>query len=137
MTLVRRTPLKRKTPLKRTGGIRRVSRKRARQYREYMLRRALFLVAHPYCQVWLTENSFTEAQAIEGKGIVIRETMRGVAVMRAHLAVPASEEIHHRCKRRGMTLLDESTWMAVSHDNHMHIENNKSWARERGYLAHF
>lgn len=34
-------------------------------------------------------------------------------------------------------LLDENFWLAVCRANHERIENNKTWAREQGFLLNF
>lgn len=47
---MKRTPLKRKTPLKRGGRLRPVSKKRAKQNKEYFIYRNLYLNNHPTCE---------------------------------------------------------------------------------------
>ena len=41
-------------------------------------------------------------------------------------------EIHHK-KGRGAYLNDVSTWLAVSRQGHIKIEENPIWAKENGY----
>lgn len=129
--------MKRSAPIKRYTPIRRVSTKRARQLRQYSTARKAFLVAHPYCQVWLKEHGFTESEALAGKGSVSLVRIDVGVTTRALVVVPIAEEVHHVRKRRGAALLDETHWLAVSVEMHNKIERNKSWARARGYLARF
>lgn len=111
--------------------LRRISPRRRAEQEAYGPRAATFLLQHPYCQVWLAERGISEDFAREHRGILDL----GFGVPRVF--VPRSEVIHHRNKRRGPRLLDESEWMAVSHAAHRRIENNKAWARDRGYLRPF
>jgi hypothetical protein len=117
--------------LSRYAPMRRISARRALQSDAYSERQAQFLREHPYCQVWLAERGIPERMAIEQRG-----TLRfGPGV--SPVFVPRSQVVHHRNKRRGARLLDEAEWMAVSHSAHRRIEENKAWARERGYLRPF
>lgn len=123
---MKRTPIVRRTPLKR------VSAKRAKEGRIYAERRKLFLAAHPWCQIWLAENGVEEKDVLR----------HGIAYVRhpilTHISTPEqaprSTEIHHRLKR-GKNYLNEASWMAVSREMHEKVEQNKSWARQRGYLV--
>ncbi len=131
-----RKPMVRKTPMKR------VSARRQRESKVYAAKRKAFLAAHPVCQVWLKENGWHETSigsdtVILGPEIITPEMpqggrylMQGADLLRG----PRSTEIHHR-EKRGKNYLNESTWMAVSAENHRLIEHNKGWARARGYLA--
>lgn len=56
------------------------------------------------------------------------------AHMLEHLRIPKSTEIHHTKKPKATYLNDESTWLAVCREMHEKIENNKAWARSKGYL---
>jgi hypothetical protein len=114
---VKRTPL------------RRISERRLLQNGYYLYRRKRFLDEHPYCQVWLREHGIAEEQALRNGGVVKWEG--------ASVSVPLSTQIHHANKRRGMDLLDEANWLAVSAEYHGRIEGQKSWARDRGYLRPF
>jgi hypothetical protein len=91
--------------MKRTP-MRRVSKKRAVANAIYSKKRKAFLKDHPYCFV---------AHELWGKLLPTRD-------------------IHHMRKPRATYLNDETTWMAVSRRAHEWIENNKSEARERGWL---
>lgn len=119
--MIRRTPL------------RRVSKKRKAALVEYYARRKIFLVLHPYCQVWLAENGFKESDIfqITGRGGVVA---RKDGFRCQEYSVPRSSEIHHTKKPKATYLNDETTWLAVSREMHDKIEQNKSWAREKGYL---
>ncbi len=43
-------------------------------------------------------------------------------------------DIHHKKKPRKTYLNNLDTWMALCRPCHNQIENNKTWARENGYL---
>lgn len=113
----------------RRTGIRRISVRRLEETSRYHYRRKQFLLAHPYCQVWLAENGIPETQAMSVHGLVL--------IGEKVIAVPLSTEVHHKNKRRGHDLLDQEHWMAVSEDAHKRIEANKAWARARGFLLAF
>ena len=89
-----------KTPL------RRVSKKRQKQLRDYTKLRREYLDNHPTCEVCTTKK----ATDIHHKG-----TVGGV--------------------KRGSNLNNVDTWMAVCRGCHNQIEMNKTWARQEGYLA--
>lgn len=72
------------------------------------------------------ENYLSEVRVIENNGI---GQTKAVIFM-----VPAATEIHHTRKPKATYLNDERTWLAVCREMHEKIEQNKSWARERGYL---
>ena len=46
----------------------------------------------------------------------------------------ASTDIHHK-EKRGPKLNDVDTWCALCRPCHQHIEDNKGWAREEGWLV--
>ena len=114
----------RRTPL------RRISERRLLETDLYRRRLQQFLLAHPYCQLWLTEHGVAESLAIERHGIVHLPDNPAALV-------PLATQVHHKNKRRGADLLDENHWLAVSRDAHERIENHKAWARARGYLEPF
>lgn len=133
----RRTPLKRSTtPLKRTP-IRRISKKRAKQVRQYSKERAEYLAANPICEVWLKENGWVKTAPMTYR----METAEfvNVASAEAMLAIgaPASDQVHHRAKRRGAMLNDKRFFLAVCDENHKRIEANLSWARAKGFSENF
>lgn len=133
--LKRYTPIKRSAaPLKRTP-IRRVSKKRAKQMREYGPAAKAFLAKHPICQVWLKENGWSEVQSpVETKfAHPARAHVHAAASLIEDFGALPSEEVHHANKRHGTRLLVEKDWRAVSRVNHVRIENNLAWARENGF----
>jgi len=96
------------------------------RYRE---RQRRFLREHPFCEFWLACRGATQAEAIAARGWV-----RCNGVWRRALR---SSEVHHRDKRRGNRLLDETQWLAVSRRSHRWIEEHKRAARESGFLRPF
>lgn len=114
--------------MKRTP-LRRISARRLIENDYYLYRRKRFLDLHPYCQVWLREHGVDEAAALVTDGrVVIGGSM---------VSIPLATEIHHTNKRRGVDLLDERWWLAVSREAHARIEDDKDWARLHGYLENF
>ena len=109
---MKRSPLKRKTPL------RKQSKRRIKDYDEYMRKKAVFLAKHDLCQVWLSLNPRVDLFNAYNCGC------------------PLATEIHHRCcgKNRKATYLREDTWMAVSAWGHYLIHKNPKLAYERGWL---
>lgn len=153
--MLRRSPLKRNKPLA-SGGplrrspIRRVSEKRLAELKRYWARIPGFLAEHPVCQIWLAEHGFTEADLTKDPAgqwcvrIEVPDLTQPIAVgARAPLKeirllpAPRSEVVHHRNKRRGARLLDESEWIAASRRGHGQVEGGKAWARQKGYLRPF
>jgi hypothetical protein len=137
-------PLKRSTPLRRGGRLNPISIRRQDELDLYCRLREIFLAEHPFCQWWLAETGFTEAQAIAGKGVIIEAKDGAVHASMPKdfvggriLYVPAAREIHHKAKRRGKMLNDTSFWMAVSVTGHDWIEQHKDEARRKGYLLNF
>lgn len=133
---MKRTPIIRRTPLKR------VSVKRAKEAPIYAERRKLFLTDRPVCQIWLAENGWKQI-VFDGDWAAYQRPSSttpaaldvcGLSHMFGTLFAPRSTEIHHRAKR-GKNYLNEATWMAVSREMHEKVEQNKSWARQRGYLV--
>lgn len=114
--------MKRNASLRRsTKPIRRVSKKRAAQLREYSARRKVFLELHPICGVWLRENG-------------ISENVAAVFALLLTASAPRSTEIHHMNRRFGARLNDETYWLAVCAESHRKIHAEPKWAREQGYL---
>lgn len=110
-----------------------MSTKRAAQLREYSQARKTFLEAHPICQVWLAENGWSQ----DGLWFTKGNLLLSAGALREDFGAPASEDIHHKNKRHGARLNEQQHWLAVSRANHQVIEDNKQWARERGYLLNF
>lgn len=121
--MLRRTPLRRHSK-----RIRKVSQKRADQLKEYYAARSRFLSDHPICMVWLVEHGFTNVHTILDSSSV---------VMFHKMGAPNATEIHHANKRHGARLLDETHWWSVCRAAHERIENNKAWARAKGFLLNF
>lgn len=118
--------------LKRNKPIRRVSKRRAAQLREYSKLRKTFLALHPVCQCWVAENGWVE----RGSGWYEKPPMRALYPAEHLLAAgaPAATEIHHIARRRGSRLNDTSKFLAVCRANHERIEQNPSWARANNFL---
>jgi len=141
--LLRRTPLRRSNKPIARSPIRRVSKKRSGQLREYSKRRAIFLALHPVCEVWCAENWWEWIPAPPGCGPWYRRVgdESGSAVndnvLLNNHGAPRADQVHHKNKRRGEMLLDEAFWLAVCDEKHKRIENNLAWARERGFSLNF
>jgi hypothetical protein len=114
--------------MKRTQ-LRRVSNKRAKQNKEYMKRRAEFLLSHPWCQVWLDDNKVEEWQ-VTCTGMVLDPQC-------VHFCsqVPRATEIHHKRGRTGERLNDETYWMAVSATGHNWIHKHPGEAYAKGWMV--
>lgn len=125
---MKRSPLKRKTPL------RKQSKRRSKDYDEYMRKRDAFLIKNPICQLWLTENEWESS----GNGIYFHEKWGHLTYsdVQVGFGAPRSTEIHHKCcgKNRKATYLREDTWMALARVSHEKIHLNPAWAYERGWL---
>lgn len=91
--------------MKRTP-LRRVSKKRQKDLREYGKLRKEYIAGHPVCEVCGTRKTTD----IHHKGVA-----GGV--------------------KRGSNLNNTDTWIGVCRACHTDIEMNKTWAREKGYLA--
>lgn len=124
---MRRTALKRKTLL------RRMSKRRQGEYKEYMRKRDEFLLANPICQLWLKEHGWGVAANAEyaTDGTVSISVFSLIIICGA----PRATEVHHIHGRNGKNYLDESTWAALSHEAHMRIHANPIWARANGWLG--
>lgn len=123
---MKKSPIKRKTPL------RKVSPKRAKENRIYMEKRAAFLKAHPYCQIWMRRNDYTEATIMFWDYLLRQGDVFLKPLFANH--IPRSTEIHHTKKPKCKYLNDESTWLAASHQEHVWVENHKGEARRLGLL---
>ena len=87
------------------------SNKRAKQEREYAKVRDQYLNDHPICEVH-------------------REPVGEIGGM---LYYCQASEVHHKRGRIGKYLTDTRYFLAVCREAHDKIENNPSWAREKGY----
>lgn len=95
-----------RTAIKRKTGLRRTSKKRAKESRAYTALRKVFLVNHPFCE-------FCE-------------------ISQPGAPRPATE-VHHK-SGRGKFYLAESTWMAVCAGHHRLIHECPQQSRAFGYL---
>lgn len=131
-------PIKRKTALARgRAPVKRIKPARAKQLAAYARQRIAFLKAHPWCQWWLAEMGLREDQ-VSLNGRVAYVAREGVFTgQKLLIYCPHSAQVHHKAKRRGAMLLDESQWMAVSEEGHKAIERDKAAARRKGYLKDF
>jgi hypothetical protein len=80
------------------------SQKRSKEEKLYSAKRVLFLLEFPMCQA----------------------NIQGVCKGQA-------TEVHHKKGRIGNDLLDETNWLALCHNCHEYIENNREFAMEKGY----
>ena len=85
---MKRTPLKRKSALRRSGRLKPMSKKRARESREYAVLRRVFLVAHPICQAWGCTNPATQIHHMAYRGKNYLDTSKFFACcFRCHRAI--------------------------------------------------
>lgn len=80
------------------------SQKRSKEEKLYSAKRVLFLLDFPMCQA----------------------NIQGVCKGQA-------TEVHHKKGRIGNDLLDETNWLALCHNCHEYVENNREFAMEKGY----
>ncbi len=116
----------------------RVTKKRAKQLREYRVLADEYLRENPVCEVWLKENGW-EKRGHHAYGIVghyLQMTATALLSMREYQA-PASVCVHHKNKRRKEMLCNVRYFLAVCQEAHDRIESRKSWARSNGYLLNF
>lgn len=98
----------------------RVTKKRAKQLREYSKRREEYLKLHPICQCCLKKAGIVESQTS-----VFMTILAGG---------PKSVEIHHAAGRIGEKLNDETHWFATCRPCHEKIHRDPKWARANGFL---
>ena len=116
----------------------RVTKKRAKENRQYNARVKVWLTEHPVCEVWCKENGFKWVAPGIYHSLVDGKQYPGVGLIYAfEWLAPRATQCHHRNKRRKSMLLDERYWLAVCDENHKRIEENKSWARANGFLLNF
>jgi hypothetical protein len=131
--LARKPRQKAKKGLKRSGKplkrsrMRSVSKGRAKQLREYSVKRRAFLKAHPWCQIWLRRHYMTEEHANAYNG--------WFAIMANLVRCPRSCDVHHSKGRTGKNYLDETTWVAASREEHEWAHRHPSQARALGLLV--
>ena len=80
------------------------SQKRSKEEKLYSAKRVLFLLDFPMCQA----------------------NIQGVCKGQA-------TEVHHKKGRIGNDLLDETNWLALCHNCHEYVENNREFSMEKGY----
>lgn len=141
--MLRRTSLKRSGPIKRKTRLSPVSARRRAELAEYRKKRKLFLEFHRVCEVWCAENGF-KCDAHGAAYHVSPERQKELGFkgcngdyLLVNMKAPRATQIHHRNKRRGVMLNDETYWLAVCAKNHARIENDKAWARANGFLLNF
>lgn len=106
-------PLKR-TPLKpRTKRVRPVSKKMARKLAVYRVKRVEYLATHDTC--------------------VVGPILWNANILESNCTYSATE-IHHKARRLGENLNDESTWIATCAECHRYVETHAKKARELGLL---
>lgn len=121
-----------RVPLKRAvAKIRPMSSKRRKQMAEYSVLRRKFLADNPVCEVFLKEGGWQKVGY--GQWTTIGGTPADLQLL-LEGGCPAATQVHHKRKRHGSRLNETEHWLAVSALAHERIENNKAWARERGYL---
>jgi len=91
-------------PTVKQSPIPRRSEKRSKEERLYTAKRLLFLAEKPMCEACIS----------------------GVCTRRA-------TEVHHKKGRIGELLLNILFWLAVCHECHEYIENNRTFAIEQGF----
>lgn len=121
--------------IRRNKPLRKMSKRRQAESKEYMHKRAIFLAEHPVCQLWCAENGWTQVGGVYAQGIGEHERFRSAQELIIRYGAPESSEVHHKNGRNGKNYLDEKTWMACCTAGHRKIEANKSWARANGYLG--
>lgn len=124
----RRKPLTRKTPIKRTG-LKRITKERSGQRRMYNKDCFEYLLAHPFCQIYLARYRIDEESVIA----LSKESQSGIIFINGQL-VPRATQIHHRNKARGERLLDKRWWMSACDLEHNWVETHKEEARKLGLL---
>lgn len=130
--------LNRPAPPKKGGKrIRSATPKRASQLKEYSLLRSEYLKQHPWCEIWLKREGFTEddvTDSTESGGIIEIDWDNGRGVV-SRIHVPLATEIHHPAGRIGKKLADKTNFCACSRKQHLWLHANPSTARALGLLA--
>jgi hypothetical protein len=116
--------------MKRTP-IKRVSKKRAQANREYSNKRKDYLIAHPWCQIFMKRYGIDEAVVKANNGVYPEVTYGGMVHWKR---VPFANQIHHTKKPKQTYLNVVETWLSACQEQHEWVENNKSKARELGLL---
>ncbi len=111
--------------LSRSVGLRPRAPGKIAAHRQYLQDKAVYLAAHPFCQIHIAIFGLDEALVIERGGKVSAG---------GQWFVPRSTDIHHRNKRDGERLLDQRWWISCCRENHDLVERCKAWARDNGLL---
>lgn len=120
--------------MKRTP-IRRVSKKRAAELREYYPLRKAYLEAHPYCQIWLAKHGVSEKDVVGGVALVnVCNPGRFNVCIWRHVQVPLATDIHHTNGRNGWRLNRVEWWLSACRVEHEWVKANQSEARKIGVL---
>lgn len=126
----RNIPLRRHTSIKRGGRLRSRSTKHAALDRDYTRRKAAYLAAHPFCQIFIARHELDEEHVIRNGGTITAAGPNGPVA----ITVPRSDQIHHRNKRTGDRKNDERWWLAACFEEHEWVERHKDVARALGLL---
>lgn len=111
--------------------IRKVAKRRVGPQREYGARRVVYLLKHPFCQIFMKRFKCNELIVIANNGVFPEVTAEG----NVHwIRVPHSSQIHHSRKPKCKYLNDESTWFAACDEQHKWVEDHKNLARRLGLL---
>ena len=108
--------------MKRTP-LRRVSKKRAKQNREYTCVRKAYLQEHQYCEVCQKEH------LLYMRAFMVNEEYDGPIKSDAE-PIKKAKEVHHILKRYGDRLNDSNWFLAVCNRCHTWIHDNPSIARD-------
>lgn len=112
--------------------LRKVSKKRAVQLKQYSADRKEYLQKHPFCQIYMRRFGLDEAEVMKNNGVYKEVTTGG----QVHwIRVPWAQDIHHTRGRVGALLLLQEYWMSASRDMHEWAHNNPTEARRIGVLA--
>lgn len=115
----------------RRAPIRRVSKKRSSALGVYAKLRKLYLLAHPWCQIYMKRCGIDEAVVKAHNGVYPEVDSNGITHW---IRVPFATTIHHTKKPKQTYLNDVATWLSGSWVQHEWVENNKAEARKLGLL---
>jgi hypothetical protein len=109
----RHTPLKRTGPILRRTRLRTVSKKRSRELAKYRVKREWFLAERHNCE--------------------IGPLLWNADILESNCDYSATE-IHHKRRRLGGNLNDETTWLPTRANCHRWIETHANVARRLGII---
>ena len=90
-----------------------------------------YLLAHPWCQITIAMAGLDERHVI-ALGVNVPEDVDYVWCQ--GVRIPRATEIHHRNKSNGPRKCDVRWFMSAARPGHDWVEENKTEARERGFL---